>query len=720
MVIESKKTLLERGPSPGASAEELSSLLGPAGELNRLVELADRLTGDGSLEVEIVAQTCADLLQRLFGWNARLEMPASPGPGSAASRPAHITSSSAEIPVGGSEDLGAVLVMDLPPGAPPSAAFQAAARFCAETLDRVHLQWRARREEEEVRRLQSNCGELLESNRRLRELGQRKDDFLAICAKDLRAPLNVLMGQTRLLLNGTRGPMPDSQRESLQAIERQGDRLQEIAQELLDVAALEASRLDVRREPTDVVRLCAEVAGAYLPAARERKISLVRQLPSAALVLQLDSAKIREVLATLLSNAILFAPPGARIELSLESGPDGIRLVVAVSEVGGGERAGQPASDGERSSMIGWGAGITICRELVEIHGGTLETESSPARGGRAVVALPARLNPSDVFPGPRSGTTAGGARPRILIAEDENDIREALTALLEPFYTVGAVEDGQAAVEAARASPPDLILMDLFMPRMDGFAALESLRTEARTAEIPVIFVSARGDDVTKVKSLDLGAVDFLQKPFSDRELKARIERTLRLTRRQSQLREMAQTDALTGLANLRAFRSRLDEEVKRARRYATPLTCVMADMDRLKPVNDQFGHAAGDRAIATVAEVIRGELRETDFGARYGGDEFVVLLPHTTAAEGKVLAERVCDRLRETALDVAGQSIPLVASFGVAELAPDSGDEGGPLLVSQADEALYGAKRGGRGHVQVYTPGAAPSPAPNDSPNV
>jgi diguanylate cyclase (GGDEF)-like protein len=717
MVIEREKTPLEGESQPGASAAEPPFLVGPSGEMHRLVELADRLAGESSLEVEIVAQTCADLIQRFFGWSARLEVPASTGPGPAVTRPARFTSSSAELPVGGSEDLGAVLVIELPPGAPPSPAFRATVRLCAEVLDRVQLEWRARREEEEVRRLQSNCGELLESNRRLRELGQRKDDFLAICAKDLRAPLNVLLGQTRLLLNGTRGPMPESQRESLQAIERQGDRLQEIAQELLDVAALEASRLDIRREATDVVRLCSEVAGAYLPAARERKITLVRQLPSLALVLQLDSAKIREVLATLLSNAILFAPAGARIEFSLESGPDGVRLVIVVTDSSGEERAGSTASGGERLSvMAGWGAGITICRELVELHGGTLETEASPARGGRAVVSLPARLNPSDVFPGPRGGTTAGGARPRILIAEDENDIREALTALLEPFYTVGAVEDGQAAVEAARANPPDLILMDLFMPRMDGFAALESLRTEARTAEIPVIFVSARGDDVTKVKSLDLGAVDFLQKPFSDRELKARIERTLRLTRRQSQLRELAQTDALTGLANLRAFRSRLEEEVKRARRYSTPLTCVMADMDRLKPVNDQFGHAAGDRAIATVAEVIRGELRETDFGARYGGDEFVVLLPHTTAAEGKVFAERVCDRLRETALDVAGQTIPLVASFGVAELAPDSGDEGGPMLVSQADEALYGAKRGGRGHVEVYSPGAAPSPARAD----
>ena len=205
--------------------------------------------------------------------------------------------------------------------------------------------------------------------------------------------------------------------------------------------------------------------------------------------------------------------------------------------------------------------------------------------------------------------------------------------------------------VRVARADPPDLVLMDLVMPRMDGFAALEALRGDHRTAEIPVIFVSGRGDDVTRVRGLDLGAVDFLAKPFSERELKARIERTLRLARRQTQLRELAQTDALTGLANLRASRARLEEEGKRAQRHGTPLTCVMADMDNLKPVNDELGHAVGDRAIATVAEVIRDELRETDFGARYGGGGVVLPLPPTAAGGGGFLPRRTFARVPATA---------------------------------------------------------------------
>ncbi len=270
--------------------------------------------------------------------------------------------------------------------------------------------------------------------------------------------------------------------------------------------------------------------------------------------------------------------------------------------------------------------------------------------------------------------------------------------------HEVLVAADGRAAVEMALVARPDLVLMDLYMPRMDGLAALEALRADPITASVPVILISGRGDDLTRSRSLDLGAVDFLQKPFSARELKARIDRTLRLTRRTSQLEQMARTDALTGLANLRALRSRLDEEVGRALRYRTRLACAMVDMDHLKPINDELGHAAGDLAIATVAEVIRRELRETDFGARYGGDEFVLLLPHTSSEEACIFAERVVERLREADVKVGGRRLSLSASFGIASLTDEPLEDPGQTLIRRADAALYRAKRSGRGLVETH----------------
>jgi diguanylate cyclase (GGDEF)-like protein len=293
--------------------------------------------------------------------------------------------------------------------------------------------------------------------------------------------------------------------------------------------------------------------------------------------------------------------------------------------------------------------------------------------------------------------------RIRILVADDEADSRAALTLALGTAYDVVGAADGAEAVAFALAAPPDLILLDLMMPRLDGFQVLQALRSDPTTAEVPVLVVSARREDADKVRGLGLGAMDYLEKPFSVPELRARVERTVRLIRAQRALQEQAQTDPLTGLANRRALLTRLEAECRRAARYRTHLTCVMADLDGLKSANDELGHAAGDAVLTAVADHLRGELRETDFGARIGGDEFVVVLPHTDAAAGRVYAERVCARLRDASFILAGRRVPLGASFGVACQVPDGDVQGAEALLEAADGALYRAKAAGRGRVVV-----------------
>jgi two-component system, cell cycle response regulator len=246
---------------------------------------------------------------------------------------------------------------------------------------------------------------------------------------------------------------------------------------------------------------------------------------------------------------------------------------------------------------------------------------------------------------------------------------------------------------------------MDLSLPKLDGLAVLEQLQADQATQTIPVIFLSARRDEKTVVKALNTGAVDYLSKPANTGELVARMVRALRQSRQHRTLQDQAQTDALTGLSNFRSLVGRLDEEFKRASRYHYPLAAAMIDLDQLKQINDRFGHEIGNEAITSLARQLRANLREVDYAARYGGDEFFVLLPHQTAIEAAVFAERLRAGLNLVRVSPGdGPHTHLSASIGVAGHWPQAPKHGAEQLLQAADAALYEAKRQGRNRVIVY----------------
>ena len=389
----------------------------------------------------------------------------------------------------------------------------------------------------------------------------------------------------------------------------------------------------------------------------------------------------------------------------------------ALSRAGLVERAGEPVAfvcaidDLPRAIAM---------RELAQVNGpivvltedaaGAIEAGADDAGGTPDEVAsrVAARLRAPKVArteETPMAESPAASGRrqkPLILVVEDDEDARMVLTELLRPRYEVDSVGDGETALKRAAELNPDLILLDLFLPGMDGFGALTGLRRNSKTADTPVIFLSAQGDAETKSQGLSLGAADYLAKPFSEQELMARVDRTLKLTAQKEHFRALAQTDGLTGLPNFRSFHARLEEEVARAHRYGHPLACAMCDLDGLKEINDKLGHAAGNRAIVALADAVREELRDTDFAARYGGDEFVVLLPQTNESQGAQFAERLRRRLIEVSRDAG---LPVRGSIGVAAVSAgelDSADAAEDLL-RRADEALYRAKRSGRDRVEV-----------------
>ncbi|NNB91860.1 diguanylate cyclase [Corallococcus exiguus] len=297
--------------------------------------------------------------------------------------------------------------------------------------------------------------------------------------------------------------------------------------------------------------------------------------------------------------------------------------------------------------------------------------------------------------------------RALLLIIEDDIGVREGLMDLLAPRFDVLAASDADAGVELAREHRPDLVLLDRFLPSGDGLAVLETLQGDVRTEMVPVIFLTGDADEATLERCLEMGAVDFIHKPASSRELLARIDRAVRQSEQQRKLQVLAQTDALTGLANFRALSVRLEDEFKRAQRYGYAMSVVVIDLDHLKAINDGMGHDVGNRAILALATLMQGNLRESDFAARFGGDEFVVLLPHQTSLEAAVFAERLRTELRGVNVQRGdGRPAPfgLSISVGVADHTADSPRESTEALLKAADAALYEAKREGRDRVVVY----------------
>jgi diguanylate cyclase (GGDEF)-like protein len=560
----------------------------------------------------------------------------------------------------------------------------------------------------------SRYRELLETNRHLRELDHAKEEFLALCAHDLRSPLTALMSQAQLLAQGTRGELPGPALAAVDAVLRQGRKMAELIHSLLGERALSTGTLELHPEEVDLSSVLSEILEEALPAAQQRGVALLSEGLTGGPRVSIDPARLHEAIGNLLSNAIKFTPPGGRVELSLQpnAGEDGSGVQVTVRDTGPGippeelplvfERYRRGRVGKEQG--LGMGLGLALAREVVRLHGGVISVQSTLGQGTRFRVWLPKVAHtPQGNQPSHASQAGTGeNERSRVLLVEDDEELRGVMAELLRERFEVREATNGEEAVSLARQLRPDVVLMDLFMPRRDGFSALEDLRRDPRTAELPVIFLSGQSDEGMKVRALDRGAADYLVKPVSPRELLARVERAVKLGQQSAQIKVLNQTDALTGLPNYGAFRIRLAEELKRAGRYRTPLSAVMIDLDHLKQLNDAFGHELGNRAIVALAEQVRTQLRTTDFAARFGGDEFVVLLPHTRPDEAAVFAERVRTALTTRQLQSGQQSVQLRASFGVAAL-PTEGSGSVDEVLRSADEALYRAKRNGRDQVCI-----------------
>lgn len=311
-------------------------------------------------------------------------------------------------------------------------------------------------------------------------------------------------------------------------------------------------------------------------------------------------------------------------------------------------------------------------------------------------------MHPSLALSLPAQG--ADGVRtPRVLVVDDSALIRAILAGSLEEQgYDVVEAEDGLEALEVCAVDPPDVVLLDVVMPGLSGLEVLDRLQADPDLLHVPVVCLTGRSDVEDVVEAMRRGAHDYLRKPFEPSELLARLSSALRVKRLSDELRarnveleRVSRTDGLTGLLNRRAVEEALQAQLADAVRHDLPLSVLMIDLDEFKRVNDTHGHAAGDGVLVEVARRLRAGLREADVIGRWGGEEFLAVLPGTTSEAALVLAERLClGTAVAPVLLPNGLALPVAVSIGSCG---DTRDE--DALLRRADEALYRAKATGRG---------------------
>jgi diguanylate cyclase (GGDEF)-like protein len=302
-----------------------------------------------------------------------------------------------------------------------------------------------------------------------------------------------------------------------------------------------------------------------------------------------------------------------------------------------------------------------------------------------------------------------------ILIVDDEPGNIWVLVELLKNSYLLRTATNGETALAIARSDePPDLILLDVIMPGIDGFELCRRLKADRRTARIPVIFITGNTDEQDEIHGFQAGAVDYVTKPFRPIIVKARVQTHAELKRLRDILERQSYRDSLTGIANRRHYEEKLLMMWNFACRERTPMACIMIDIDNFKKYNDLYGHQAGDDCIKQVASALDILVRrKVDLLARYGGEEFCCLLPNTDLAGARQLAEKFRRAVLDLGIPHEGASTGVVVSIsqGIAVLAAASHTLTPDLLIKNADMALYEAKTAGRNcfrHREM--PGAEP----------
>jgi diguanylate cyclase (GGDEF)-like protein len=300
--------------------------------------------------------------------------------------------------------------------------------------------------------------------------------------------------------------------------------------------------------------------------------------------------------------------------------------------------------------------------------------------------------------------------RYKILIIDDEVQNINILKDILQEEYEIFAEVDSREAFKTAKDVNPDIIILDIVMPELNGYDIIKLLKVSSKTCDIPVIYITGLERNEDEAIGLKLGAVDYIFKPFYYPVVQSRVQNQVKILEQFREIKRLSMYDQLTDLPNRRCFETRLDVEWGRSVREKTPISVLLIDVDKFKDYNDAHGHQQGDVALKSVADTLNKTLkRSTDLAARWGGEEFIVLLPNTDLSGAVKIAENICKSIEEMEIPHTvnhdHSAAKTTVSVGVNTKTHEQ-DTGQDYLISGADISLYNAKKSGRNCVRCFTP--------------
>lgn len=296
----------------------------------------------------------------------------------------------------------------------------------------------------------------------------------------------------------------------------------------------------------------------------------------------------------------------------------------------------------------------------------------------------------------------------KILVVDDVKTNVDILVDLLAEEYDVLVSLDGQTALDIVDEEKVDLILLDIMMPEMNGYDVCKSLKQNLKTKDIPIVFITAMSDEESIEKAYGVGGSDYITKPFKPRELLARVKKELQvqtliqeLERSQERLKHLASIDSLTNLYNRRYFSKVTEHIFDLAKREKEEISLIMMDIDNFKLVNDTYGHQFGDEVIITLSHRLIENQRKSDIVCRYGGEEFVILLPNTNIDGAQVVAEKIREDIENITVNITEDSyLKFTVSIGVSMVRMEE-EYTIEAVLKRADDALYEAKQSGKNRV-------------------